>query len=67
MEYGPLPAEDIIENQKLQLSKFAEELEQLQRENRKLKEETILLTIGGRENEGFNNLAALGRFHRREN
>lgn len=39
MEYGPLPAEDIIENQKLQLSKFAEELEQLQRENRKLKEE----------------------------
>ena len=38
MEYGPLPAEDIIENQKLQLSKFAEELEQLQKKNRELQE-----------------------------
>lgn len=34
-----LPLEDVVENQKQQLTKFAEELEQLQKENRQLKEE----------------------------
>lgn len=34
-----LPLEDVVENQKQQLAKFAEELEQLQKENRQLKEE----------------------------
>lgn len=34
-----LPLEDVVENQKQQLTKLAEELEQLQKENRQLKEE----------------------------
>lgn len=34
-----LPLEDVVENQKQQLTKFAEELERLQKENRQLKEE----------------------------
>ena len=39
LEYGHLEPEDIIENQKRELAKFAVELEQLQKEKRQLEEE----------------------------
>lgn len=38
-EYGHLPAEDIIENQKTALARLAAEAEELAKENRQLKEE----------------------------
>lgn len=38
-EYGHLPTEDIIENQKTALARLAAEAEELAKENRQLKEE----------------------------
>lgn len=38
-EYGHLPAEDIVENQKIALARLAAEAEKLAKENRHLKEE----------------------------